>query len=398
MRLSFILRLAIRNVVGHKLRSVLTIAGISIGICFIVFLISLGYGLERVSTKEVANLEALQIIDVTPGKSKIVKINDQTLSKFRGLANVTNVEPQLSVVGTASYGGSTVEGVVYGKNVEFLKLEDMEFAAGSPYQSNSANNVIINRAIAKALGINDLNAILGKSFDIKTNVSSEYFGASSDPVVTEQKFKVVGVLNTEDSPYVYIPLDYFKHLDVSYYNSVKIKVNDKTNTDTVKQQVENLGYKATTLKDTVDQINQFFNIFKLILLAFGAIAVLIAVLGMFNTLTISLLEKTREISFMKVLGTTSKDIWRLFVLEAILIGTIGGVTGIGVGLGISAVLNRLISDLATKTGNKPVEIFYAPSLIIVLIFAVAILISFLTGVYPSRRAAKIDPLEVMRYE
>ncbi len=119
---------------------------------------------------------------------------------------------------------------------------------------------------------------------------------------------------------------------------------------------------------------------------------------MFNTLTISLLEKTREISFMKILGTSGSDIWRLFIGEAILIGFIGTSLGIFSGLAIGGVLNSFLINLAESSGNKPVEIFYAPPIFVIITFAVAMLISFLTGVYPSIRASKIDALETMRYE
>jgi len=156
--------------------------------------------------------------------------------------------------------------------------------------------------------------------------------------------------------------------------------------------------KTSTLKDTVEQINQFFAIFQLILVSFGAIAILVAFLGMFNTLTISLLEKTREISFMKVLGTESRDIWRMFLGEALLTGLIGATAGVIGGVLLGSGLNNFLFDLARQTNNKPVQIFYIPFVLIFLIFAITMLISVLTGFYPSFRASKVDPLEAMRYE
>lgn len=398
MKRSYIFRLAIRNLVGHKLRSILTISGIAIGVGFIIFLISLGYGLQRISTQEVANLEALQIIEVTPGKSKVIKLSDETVKKFEGLANVTVVEPQINLAATFELGSSSIEGVVYGKNTEYIELEELEIEEGAVYKNNAAKEAVINKAVARQLGFENLDAIIGKTITLKTNIGTEYLKDAKEPVNEEDQLRVVGVLRNEDSPYIYVPLDLFRDYGVTYYSSAKIMVNDKENTASAKQQLENLGYKTSTLKDTVDQINQFFTIFQLILLSFGAIAVIIAALGMFNTLTISLLEKTREISFMKVLGTTSKDIWRLFIGEALLIGFIGGVVGITLGLSLGGVLNNFLINLAKSTGNKPVEIFYAPPIFTFITFAVAIFISFLTGIYPSIRASKVDPLETMRYE
>lgn len=398
MRFSYILRLAIRNIISHKLRSFLTISGISIGVGFIIFLISLGYGLQRISTEEIANIDALQIIDITPGKSKIIKISDQTIEKFKGLSNVVRAEPQINVVGTLQYKTSTVEGVIYGKNVEYLGMEDIEIEAGDLYGDNRRGEAIVNKAVLKTLGIGQPDEAIGKNIIANISIGPEFFDNADNTIKKTKEFKIVGVMVSEDSPYMYLPLDAFKDYGIINYNSAKIMVDNKINTDIAKKQVESLGFKATTLKDTVDQINQFFTIFQLILLAFGAIAVLIAAIGMFNTLTISLLEKTREISFMKILGTASRDVWHLFITEAIMIGLIGAVAGIGFGLATGISLNSFFISLAERTGNKPVEIFYTPPLLVVATFLSTMIISFLTGVYPSHRASKVDALETMRYE
>jgi putative ABC transport system permease protein len=377
----------------------LTIAGVAIGVGFIIFLISLGYGLQRISTQQIANLEALQIIDVTPGKSHIITINDETMEKFSKLANVTDAEAQVNMVGNISYGSSTSEGVIYGKNMNFLKLEDPQLEAGSIYKSNQDKKVLVNKTALKRLGINDSAKAVGQKINLKINIAADFFaGEEAKAQIKEEQFEIVGVLKNESSPYVYIPLEAFRAYGVTKYSAGKVRVKDKESVDVAKKQLENIGFKTVTLKDTVDQINQFFLIFQLILLSFGAIAVLVAALGMFNTLTISLLEKTREISFMKILGTTSADIWNLFLSEAILIGVIGAGVGIAGGTLVGSGLNNFIIDMAQKTGNKPVEIFYTPPVYIVLGFVVAVAISVLTGIYPSFRASKIDPLEAMRYE
>jgi putative ABC transport system permease protein len=397
MRKTYILKLALRNITSHRLRSTLTILGIAIGVGFIIFLISLGYGLQRISTQEIANLEALQVLDITPGKSKIIEITDESIDKFKNLSNVVESAPQVSMVGKVSYGTSLTEGVIYGKNVDYLKMEDSQLSAGSLYTDNDEKKVLLNVSMLKQLGENDPTKVVGKKVALKVNLSTEKTG-EAEAKVKEDEFVIAGVLKNESSPYVYIPLEQYKTWGVKKYNAAKVKVGDKKYTDVAKKQLENLGYKVTTLKDTVDQINQFFSIFQLILLSFGIIAVIVAALGMFNTLTISLLEKTREISFMKVLGTTSRDIWSLFLGEALLIGSTGAVIGITGGVLTGISINNFLIDLAAKTGNKPVEIFYTPVIFVILVLGVAILVSFLTGVYPSFRASRIDPLESLRYE
>ncbi len=398
MKRTYLYKLALLNIVAHKLRSILTISGVAIGVGFIVFLISLGYGLQRISTQQIANLEALQIIDVTPGKSKIVKINEEVLDKFKKLSNVSEVTPELSLVGKISYASSTTEGVIYGKNSDYIKLEDPRLVTGSFYTNNNSDGAIINQTAVKQLGLKDDKDAIGKKIDLSIIIGKDYFEDAENDKTEDIVVSISGVLENESSPYVYIPLEKYKSLGVVNYSSVKVKVANKESVDITKKQLENLGFKTTTLKDTVDQINQFFTIFQLILLSFGVIAVIVAALGMFNTLTISLLEKTREISFMKVLGTETNDIWRLFLGEAIIIGLLGTTLGILAGTLIGSGLNNFLIDLAQKTGNKPVEIFYTPITFILIIFTISLTISILTGIYPAYRATRIDPLEAMRYE
>ena len=119
---------------------------------------------------------------------------------------------------------------------------------------------------------------------------------------------------------------------------------------------------------------------------------------MFNTLTITLLEKTREIGFMKAMGTTRKDINRLFFTESFLIGFLGGLTGIIGAYILGLSINGWVESLAKKTGNKSVELFYMPVEVILIAIGIAAVISLLTGFYPAFRASRINPLNALRYE
>jgi putative ABC transport system permease protein len=119
---------------------------------------------------------------------------------------------------------------------------------------------------------------------------------------------------------------------------------------------------------------------------------------MFNTLTITLLEKTREIGFMKAMGTTRKDINKLFFAEAFLIGFFGGASGLLGGYAVGTGINNWVAKLAQTTGNKAVEIFYMPIDVIAIGLIVSVAVSVLTGFYPSFRAARTNALDALRYE
>lgn len=395
MKLSYIVYLAFKNLFGHKLRTILTAGGVAISVGFVVFLISLGFGLQRVSTTQIANLEALQILDVGITKSKLVTLNTDTIDKFLKLGNVVEAYPQVSSASKLTYNTSEIDGVVYGKSTDFLKLEDVKMAGGRKYTDDNADEAIINVAAQTQLSAGD---ILDKEITLNVIVRSELLSKDEKSKQFEKKLKVVGVIDDKSAPYVYVPMHVFADNGVVNYSGAKIKMNSKEAVDQAKLQVENMGFKATSVKETVDQINQFFGVFQIILISFGAIAIIVACLGMFNTLTISLLEKTREVGFMKALGTTKKDIYKLFTFESILIGTLGSTTGVLIGFSLGKILNYSILGLAKATGNQPVEIFFIPFYMIALILGTSLLISLLTGFYPARRAAKISPLNALRYE
>jgi len=396
MRFSYLLYLAYRNLFSHKMRTILTAGGVAISVGFIVFLISFGLGLQRISTDQITNLEALQVLDVSIAKSKLLSINDETMNKFTKLGNVEEAHPQVSSATKISYGKSSIDGVAYGKNTEYLKLEDIKLTAGRQYTNESTDEAIINVAAQNQLATG--GDALGKEITLDVVIRSELLPKDEKAKQFSKTFKIVGVVNDKSAPFVYVPLHIFTDNGVVNYSNAKVKMLNKNDVNQAKLQIENMGLKASSIKETIDQINQFFSIFQVILISFGGIAILVAALGMFNTLTISLIEKTREVGFMKALGTMRHDVYWLFTLESVLIGALGSVVGVASGVGLGVVLNSAIFGLASSTGNQAVELFYIPAYLIFLILGSSVLVSLLTGVYPARRAAKISPLDAMRYE
>lgn len=394
MKLKYILFLALRNLFGHRMRTVLTASGVAISVGFVVFLVSLGLGLEKVSTSQIANLDALQIIDITAPKSKIINVNDESLDKIKGIGGVKNVEPEVGVASKITYKSSDIDGVVYGKNYDFLKLEEPKLSSGRIYTENTSNEILLSSAAQSQLGS---NASVGDNIKIESYVPASLIKDGKNKKVVFEG-KIVGVLEDNSAPFVYLPLEFFVKEGLVNYSGAKAKVESKDSVDKIKPQIESLGFKTSSIKDTVDQINQFFSIFQIILVVFGAIAIIVACLGMFNTLTITLLEKTREVGFMKALGTRNKDVYRLFIAESLLIGILGSFVGILAGIVLGQSLNATIVAMAKVSGNTAVKIFYTPIYLVILVILIAVLISFLTGLYPSRRAARISPLDALRYE
>ena len=159
-----------------------------------------------------------------------------------------------------------------------------------------------------------------------------------------------------------------------------------------------MGFKTQYVGDTVSQIEQIFNVFKIILGSFGLIALIVASLGMFNTLTISLLERMKEVALMKILGTQRRDIAKLFMFESLIFGAIGGILGIILGVVAGQIFNLFLNQYAIRSGGDAVRIFYYPIWFMLAILLFALAVGVLTGIYPSRRAAKVNSLDVIRYE
>ena len=397
MRPSYLLYLAYRNLFSHKMRTILTASGVAISVGFVVFLISFALGLQRISTEQISNINALQVLDVSIGKSKILALNDETIDRFTKLGNVAEVQPQVSAAARIKAGDSSIDGVIYGKNNAYLKLDDTRLASGKQYDDNSADGALINIAAQRQLGISDTD-IVGKDISVDIVLRAESLEKGVGTKTINKNIKIVGLISDTSAPFVYVPLHILTDNGVVNYTNAKVKMDSKDDVNQAKLQIESMGFNTTSIKETIDQINQFFAIFQVVLISFGGIAIIVACLGMFNTLTISLIEKTREVGFMKALGTMRGNIYWLFTLESMLIGLFGSVTGVAIGLGAGDILNYLIFALANNSGNQSVELFYIPVALVILILFISLIISLFTGLYPARRAAKISALDDMRYE
>lgn len=398
MKLSYILFLAIKNLLNRKMRTILTATGVAISVGFIIFLISFTAGLQRITINQVADIETLKTLDVTIAKSKILKLDDETIERFKGFSRVDNVKPEIVSATRIIYDKSEVDGIVYGKNVDNILLEDVKLLYGENYNEKS-NEAIVNLAYLEQLtSLSDPEEMIGKTIQLDIVIGSSLLEPNNQTNFFTVDVKVVGIIDDETAPYIYIPLRIFKEHNINNYSSAKVIVKNDSDVDTVKVQIENLGYKVSSIKETIDQIKEFFSLFQMIIIFLGSIAVIIASLGVFNTMTVALLEKTREVGFMKALGTTRKTIYSLFIAESTVIGLLGTISGVIIGIMVGKAINLYIYKLAETTNNAAEQLFYLPLNILPLVMIIAISISILTGFYPASRAAKIRPLDALRYE
>lgn len=386
------------------MRSLLTVGGVVIGVTAIVFLVSLGFGLERLVTSQVANFSAFTLLDVPAANPPSGKINSVAIERMKDVPHITIVERIVDLAGRVRLAeqNSTTETVVVGVSSNYFELANLVVSHGELFSKTTKDDVVVNEALAKLLGYDsDVTGIIGKtlSLDLILPKSLRESDATDGPIVKEKlQIKVVGTIADTANPSMYVPQPLTDAQGVVNSTAMKIRVDNKDNVATVRKQIENSGFATEYVGDTVDQITSVFSIFRLVLAGFGTIALVVAAIGTFNTLTISLIERIREVSLLKMMGMKRNDVFKLFIGESISIGIMGGVLGAGGGLGIGWLANTLITRLAIQNNSDPVQIFYAPLNFILYMVIGSIVVGFVTGIYPSYRAIKTNPLDALRYE
>lgn len=416
MRFSYTFFISATNLRRRKLRSFLTIGGMAVGISLIVFLLSIGFGLQVLVRSQITNVEALSILDVTKGESTLLKLDKTVVDQFQQINNVDKVSPSLSLSGQVVNGESITDVAIYGINPDFLSIEGVKVNYGSEFTGTDTAEIIITTTALNLIGLGDYDSAMGKNITVKVLVPVKIEGTEEEELVTKEvETTVVGAITSNDElALAYMPMDYLISLGFSptyseakvqveagveeEFSIARVKVTDESKLPEVRKQIEAMGYQVDSIADTVGQIDKIFLVFQFIVGGFGLIALFVAALGALNTLTVSLLERTREIGLMKSLGATSGDIYRLFIVEAIVIGMTGGAVGLLVGYLAGEAVNFAINSLANRLGGEPVDMFYTPGFFVAILMVIILLISVFTGFYPARRAAKINPLDALRYE
>ncbi len=400
MKPRIIAKIALKNLWSHRLRTVLTVTGVTIGISSIIFLVSLGYGLEQLVTSQVANFDAFTTIDVPSANISTFKLDDPVIEKISSFGHVSKIAPVTNLAGRIkkTESASTAETIIVGAGQDYWSIAGITSDTKGNMPS-AKDEVSLNQAALTLIG-EDSNTVIGKVINLDIIVPADFRTTATDgmKVATSIPLRIVGVLSDNKSPIVYTTADFLKSQDVVKYSSLKLKVDNKDNVSTVRKQLENIGFSTEYVGDTVNEISQVFSLFRAILAAFGLIALIVAALGTFNTLTISLLERIQEIGLFKALGMRNRDVYKLFLAESLIIGLMGGILGMILGYSLGCIINLILTTLASRADAESIKIFVTPWFFTLMIAVFSIFVGFLTGWYPSKRAVKIDPLDALRYE
>lgn len=267
-----------------------------------------------------------------------------------------------------------------------------------PLSKNARKIALVNTAMLTLLGINSADA-LGTEFTTTFLLDGTMFGrenykAESEPTT----YKVVGILPDDRTPAFYVPLGDITGLGIKNYSQLKIIADDTSNVDSIRSETESLGFRTSSVVDTIESINTLFNYLRLGLLVLGLIALGVAALGMFNTLTVSLLEKTREVGLMKAMGMKSREVQQLFLAESVIMGVAGGFFGLLFGFVAGKLVSLVLTSISLANGSGGLNITHIPLGLTLSILGFSFVVGILTGWYPAHRATKVSALNALRYE
>lgn len=385
--------IALQNLINKKLRTMLTILGVVIGIGAIFFLLSFGLGLQRFVTGQVVGNDSVKLIDVSTPNSKIIKLDQTSVTKMKNLPHVSMIGSAYSYAGILKAQGSEVDTIVYGVDDNYQKMDNLTISQGRALAVTDERAVLINNTGLRAVGLDNNKSTIGKKITIRIPLLSD------NKQTISQEFTIVGIVNSSGGNEVYIPAGIFSSAGLTVYSQVKIEADNQSNIKAIRSQIESLGFLTTSPIDTVDQINQIFKFFNIILAGFGAIGMVVAVLGMFNTLTISLLERTKEIGLMMALGGRNRDMKRLFVFEAVLLSLAGAIIGILGAIIMGQLINLVMNQLAHSRGvTDSFQLFAYPWWLVIGVISFMLLVGLAVVYFPARRAERISPIDAMRRE
>ncbi|MFA5871298.1 MAG: FtsX-like permease family protein [Parcubacteria group bacterium] len=401
MRLGMLVYIGYRNLRSSKLRSFLTIGGVAIGIGIITILICLGFGVQKLVVSEVTKNNSIDVVDISNSNlENFIVINDESIEKLKAIPGVEKIAALMNTGGKVYWADSQTDSIIYGTNQEYLEMANVKFANGNAADWDpEGSTAAISARLAKFLGFANPADALGKELEFDMVLSSDIAANVEKDTTSEKgKLKVVGVIADEQSTYLYLPLPYLqKNLGISGAQSGKLKIDVK-NIGEIRAQVEQMGFVTESVVDLVNDINSFFTIIRVAMIVLGTIIMSISAMGMLNTLSVSLLQRTKEVGILKALGAKRKDIFKMFVFEAAIISFLGGAIGFMGGYATAYVINVIFNLLAIRSGHSTLNFIFIPSYFVVAIVIFIFFLGLVTGLMPARRASRIHALDALRYE
>lgn len=447
MKTGDVVELAARNLRESVLRNSLTTVGIAVGVASLVAMLSLGIGLQELANRRLARSGLFNTIVVTSRDTDLggrqrrqseagvpaAPLDDAARENIARLPHVIEVYPDLRFMAEASLGEKAQFIRVGALPQSAADRDAFENLHGKFFSSPTAEEAILQLDFAKEFAENP-DSLVGRDITVQyaerdTSGQKNRASGDMDELVASgfsvtrktRKLRIVGV--TEHDPEavgpmgrarMFVPLQFVEGLNVMLgsdvremvrsnargrtYAALTARLDNPTQVQAAEDAIKKLGLGTFSLLDATRSLRRFFTILDLFLGIFGSLALAVALLGIVNTLIMAILERRREIGIMKAIGAADGDIRFLFFAEAGVMGFLGGLLGVGFGWSIGRVING-VTNIYLRRQQMPAESFWSvPWWLVAGAITFSIVVSLISGMYPASRAAKLDPVEALRYQ
>jgi len=446
--------LAIRNLRESVFRNSLTTIGISVGVASLVAMLSLGIGLQQLASRRLQKSGLFDTVVATSGRdlrnfreqreegpspAESPALDEPARKKIEQISGVVEAYPDIRFVTEVRFDDkphlTMVAGVPFSAKNNNDAFDGMQ---GSFFSSDAVPEVILQKSFAEELlgktpklGADNTNIaelakpLLGKELMMRyaeriapPSSTGPGDGAAYSVVSRQQALKIVGVTDLDPDSMrgtararVFLPLKLAQDLHVMQsdlrdtspssaptYTSLSVRVGNPNQVPVVEDAIKKMGFSAFSIVDATRSMRQFFAVLDVFLGIFGSLALAVASIGIVNTLVMAILERRREIGIMKALGASDADVRGLFFAEAGAMGLVGGAVGVALGWTIGRLINLGTNIYLVRQHFPPAQIWSVPLWLVLSAIAFSIVVSLLSGLYPAARAARLDPVQALRYE
>ena len=404
MRIQDLAQLSTRMFKTNPLRTWLTILGMGVGTGAVVVLVGLGFGLQKIILDQIVFGDTLLSLGVSATGAQGLNLTPDTVTQFEKIPGVLDAAPMARFPALITYKGLTGNVFVQGVEPPYLSYAGVAASAGEPFTKDdlgNTNDIMLSPAVLKLFGIDDkkISEFIGQKVSIRLLVPAADGSKNTSEIVIDKEYTVRGITKEQGVLNALMMLPELRnYVGIDQYERVQVRVDNNANLPIVEAKLIKDGYRVTALSKTVEQASKIFQGIQIVLATFGGIALLVSAIGMFNTMTVTLLERTKEIGIMRTLGASPNDVKYLFVSESVVVGFMGGLTGTAMGVVFGLTINVFLNIVAGQFGGKAVALFAFPInfLLFIIIFSAAV--GYLTGIFPAKRASTLNPLDAIRYE
>jgi ABC-type lipoprotein export system ATPase subunit/ABC-type antimicrobial peptide transport system permease subunit len=414
------LRVGLGSAGRRPLRTSLTTTGVAIGIAAMSLIVALAGGLQNaLSAPALAKSQLHQVVVYPPPQADATSFGSGTLITLAGQQHVAASWGQIAMTGTFTGGPLATTAPVAGSLASLpprsQASSNLTLSAGRLPSSDSAPEALLTDTEAVALGFSDPTTALNTPVKFSALYGVLALpGQQKNPAANHlaQQLTVVGIIPSRFMPAgsagAMVPYtlagNYWSQLaqvngwSGGEFSSVTLLADSGSAVNALRDHITSMGFQAQTFGDQFRGFEDLLSRLRLALLGLAIVALLLACLGIANTMYTAVLERTKEIGVIKALGARSRDVLLLFVAEAAVIGLAGGLIGTVIAVALARVGNAAVDRLTQGVAAGGLDVFRTDAWVVVAALALAVLLSTVSGLLPALRAALQDPVKALRYE